>query len=321
MEKIIHQIWVGPYKMPNMEVFFVNKVIKNNPDYVHFLWTNDNLPKLPQRIQEHFDHFIKEENYAFAADVLRIFLVREYGGIYMDVDWHSHKGFKDLNLENYSGFIPYHGDYKVGNELFGCSSKTGFIEFMYNDMLNSPIGTFFMPYWFTKVLKEYLNIENTWESDKFTHEEFRLNSLKFIELMKNEKLLCVPRWLEFENIYMSHRALYSWEDKHKKMFKEGNINYKDEYCLIPEYINQQQKDISENSDKIKSLSVTYGNVDVTNIVYKYCIKDNIININVNNDTFTDTLPNVFKQMIIKFEYNGQLVNDIVNEGTIYKFPH
>ena len=321
MEKIIHQIWVGPYEMPDMEKFFVDLMKKNNPDYVHYFWTNNNLPKLPEQIQNHIDHFIAEENYAFAADVLRIFLVREYGGIYLDVDWHCHKGFQDLELEKYSGFIPYHGDYKVGNELFGCSSKTGFIEYMYNDMISSHVGSQFMPYWFTDAFKKYLKIVNTWESDKFTTEEYNQNAQEFIQLMKDDNLLCVPRWLEFEHIYMSHRALYSWEDKHKKMFKEGNINYKEEYCFISGY-NSKLKINSpdEIGDAVKLIKVTYGNTDVTDVVQKYCIKNNEINIPVTNDMFTDTLPNTYKQMVIEFNYNGHLVKDVVNEGAFYKFP-
>lgn len=82
MEKIIHQIWIGPYKMPDREKYFVSQVKEKNPDFEHILWTNDNLPELPPKIKEKYQYHYDQEVYAFAADVLRIFLIREYGGIY-----------------------------------------------------------------------------------------------------------------------------------------------------------------------------------------------------------------------------------------------
>jgi hypothetical protein len=328
MEKIIHQIWVGPYEMPDMEKYFISKVKEKNPDYKHILWNNNNLPELPERVKEHMEYFTKEENYAFVADVLRIFLIREYGGIYMDVDWECHKGFGDLNLGEYNGLIVYHSEYTSGNEIFGCLSKSGFIEYMYNDMLNSNVGSVFMPYWFNSCLKKYYNIIDTWERNNFSVEEFEANGLEFLQLLKNEKVLGLKKWGEFENIYLSHRALFSWDNEHKKMFKEGNINYKDEYCFVLGYNNtsrfcRKNSPISKDEigDKVKLLKVTYGDVDVKGIVQDYCIKNDIININVNNDTFTDTLPNVHKQMIIEFEYDGVLVKETLNENSTFKYPN
>ena len=55
MEKIIHQIWVGEYEMPNKEKYFLERCKKINPDFIHILWTNENLPILPEKVQAHCD--------------------------------------------------------------------------------------------------------------------------------------------------------------------------------------------------------------------------------------------------------------------------
>jgi hypothetical protein len=213
MEKIIHQIWIGPYEIPNMERYFINLVKEKNPDYEHILWTDTNLPELHPNVIERINFFSKEDNYALAADVLRIALVREFGGIYLDVDWECHKQIKDLNLENYDGFVGYHHDYTVGNEVFGCSSKKGFVEYMYQKMLTSHSHENFMPCWFNSNLREYLSVTKS----------------------KEKNVLSIARHGDFDTIYFSHHALHSWDPSHKIFFKEGNINYKEEYCKIQGY--------------------------------------------------------------------------------------
>ena len=86
MEKIIHQIWVGEYEMPNKEKYFLERCKKINPDFIHILWTNENLPILPEKVQAHCDYFTAKKDYAFVADVLRVYLIHEYGGLYIDLD-------------------------------------------------------------------------------------------------------------------------------------------------------------------------------------------------------------------------------------------
>jgi hypothetical protein len=235
MEKIIHQIWIGPYEIPNMEKYFISLIKEKNPDFKHILWTNDNLPELHPNIIERMNFFSQEENYALAADVLRIALIREFGGIYLDIDWQCHKGLQDLTLEKYDGFIGYHADYTSGNEVFGGSTKTGFIEHLYQKLLTSHPNESFMPWWFNNGLREYLNVINTWNKENFTSDEFKKHTLDFLDKAKQKEILALARHGEFDTIYFSHHALYSWEPTHKILFKEGNINYKEEYCKITGY--------------------------------------------------------------------------------------
>jgi len=246
MEKIIHQIWVGPYELPDMEKFFINRVKEFNPDYQHILWTDKNLPPLPPEVQAKVDHWNSQETYAFTADVLRIFLIKEYGGIYADVDWNCHKGFSDLQLENRNGLVVYHNEYTTGNEVFGCAANTGFIEHMYQVLLKTPVHENHMPQWFNQELRVFCGVEDTWNHPGHPHnvtgtrtpeaiEEFEANGKLWLQTLQDRNYLPMRKWGEFENVYLTHRQLHSWDNSNKQKFKEGNINYKDEYCKIEGY--------------------------------------------------------------------------------------
>lgn len=224
MEKIIHQIWVGPFDMPDMEKEFVKKTKELNPDFTHILWNNDTIPRLNDVLLSKINRCFEIENYAFAADILRIFLVKQYGGIYIDVDWKPYKGFSDLNLEEYDGFIIYHDEYTSGNELFGCKSNGGFINYMYDKMMDSRVNQEFTPDWFNNNLKEYFKVNNITD---YSSPECKLVGEEWLLSMDNNKVKHLKRHGQFEKIYLEHIALNSWDSKHLKYFKEGNLNYKE----------------------------------------------------------------------------------------------
>lgn len=320
MEKIIHQIWIGPYEMPDREKYFVSQVKEKNPDFEHILWTNDNLPELPPKIKEKYQYHYDQEVYAFAADVLRIFLIREYGGIYIDVDWNCHKGFSDLNLENYNGLIIYHNEYTTGNECFG-SKKGGYIEFMYQNILLTSISDTHTPYWFNSELKKYYNIVDTCDRYLFSPEEFEQIGLDWLNAMKNDKVLALRKWGEFEKVYLTHYGLYSWESKHMKYFKDGNINYQDVYNVEGYNLVIENEDTTQIIvDNIKLLRAVYGKADVKKIIADNYIKNNSINIPVNNNTFGDTWPGMIKELVIEFEYNNVYHKHIIGENNTFIFP-
>ena len=96
MNKIIHQIWVGPEVMQVRERRCSRLIKSKNPSWEYMFWNDENVPKLPEKMQEVYDFFGQTKQYTFQADVLRLFLVREYGGLYLDVDFEPHNSFDDF---------------------------------------------------------------------------------------------------------------------------------------------------------------------------------------------------------------------------------
>ena len=91
--KIIHYIWLGKSEMP-IEVRDCIKSWQNNmPDYELMFWDDD-------AISEFRNPFIiealEQKKYAFATDVIRLYALQKYGGIYLDTDVKVLKSFDDF---------------------------------------------------------------------------------------------------------------------------------------------------------------------------------------------------------------------------------
>jgi len=229
MEKIIHQIWVGPYEIPDKEKYFLERNKNINSDFKHILWTNENLPLLPEKVQAHCDYFTAKKDYAFVADVLRVYLIHEYGGLYIDLDTRPNSPLSDLNLEDYNGFFPYHDEYNVANTFFGCAKKTSFIKYLYELLLDTNIGDHFFPYWFNKGVRDYYKVEDLPDTEYFPviTEKCKLTGALLFSRWDEDKI----KYLNINNgfnEYFQHFALHSWDSKHKKYFEENNINYCDD---------------------------------------------------------------------------------------------
>ena len=93
--KIIHQLWVGPNPMPDHCQSFVNKMKEVNPDYEHRVWGNEvfeDLYKDDPYLQEYVSN-PEVYKWAFICDRIRLLLLRDYGGIYCDVDCNPIQSF------------------------------------------------------------------------------------------------------------------------------------------------------------------------------------------------------------------------------------
>jgi GR25 family glycosyltransferase involved in LPS biosynthesis len=101
--KIIHQIWIGTLPKPN---YWINtwseQYLEQNPEYEYKLWDNDNylteLDKYPvlKMIFQQLKH------YCYKVDILRLIILYEYGGIYIDADivWINSKSLDSLIIES-----------------------------------------------------------------------------------------------------------------------------------------------------------------------------------------------------------------------------
>ena len=212
MEKIIHQIWVGPYEMPDRERLFIEMVKDKNKTYEHKLWTNDNIPELPDNLKELYQKFELAEDYAHQADILRIFLIAKYGGIYMDVDFHCVGSIDNTDLSQSNGFFCYHGgnDYTMPNGVFGLSKSAEIAQFLLDSV--QPDNGWYGPSWLGDKVKEFLGFHRE------TDHELVKQGLDNIGI----KYIMFPYW---ETKFFRHHALYSWSPENKANFKNGNINY------------------------------------------------------------------------------------------------
>lgn len=81
--KKIHYIWLGGKPLPSMVQKCMKSWIKFCPDYEIVRWDESNLNiDINKYCRQAYD----AGKYAFASDVLRYYVIKEQGGIYLDVD-------------------------------------------------------------------------------------------------------------------------------------------------------------------------------------------------------------------------------------------
>lgn len=100
--KIIHYCWFGGKPLPKMAKKCIESWKKYCPDYEIIEWNETNFDL-------NYNLYVKEayeaKKWAFVTDVVRLYALVTYGGIYMDTDVEILKPLDDfLELEAFSGF-------------------------------------------------------------------------------------------------------------------------------------------------------------------------------------------------------------------------
>lgn len=104
--KIIHYVWMGPKPFPRESVENVRSWIARHPDWTFKFWTDRDRP-LPHPKMEKVmiqdlkflklhDCYKKSDNYGEKSDLLRLEILYQEGGIYVDHDIKCFKSFDPL---------------------------------------------------------------------------------------------------------------------------------------------------------------------------------------------------------------------------------
>jgi mannosyltransferase OCH1-like enzyme len=80
--RVIHQIWIGPDRLPDEHRRWIETWRRQHPNWEHRLWTEDDLPSDPIRpeILERLRAPVER------ADILRLEILYRHGGVYVDTD-------------------------------------------------------------------------------------------------------------------------------------------------------------------------------------------------------------------------------------------
>lgn len=127
--KLIHYVWLGP-DMPALQWACLSSWRKHCPDYEIVKWDESNIPN------NHFvKNLIKKKHYAFASDYIRLHVLSEFGGVYLDTDIELIKNI-DSVLDN-SVFVCEESPGRLSNGVSGCVAGTGFFRQCMNYMIES----------------------------------------------------------------------------------------------------------------------------------------------------------------------------------------
>lgn len=203
--KKIHQIWVGDFKMPMREQALVQKMKDAHPQFEHHLWTEPD-PDFPPNLRDWYDKFYAIKNYAFCADLLRLWVVWKRGGFYLDIDFDLVQPL-DPFFEN-EGVFFYHNDmdHTIPNNIFAAAGGSHALEYCLSQV--KPECSWYGPSWFGQTLKDYFG---------FPYEGPQ-QPLK--EAMAARGILYHEYW-EFEVKWARHLSLYSWSPEIWNRLNDG----------------------------------------------------------------------------------------------------
>lgn len=112
--KQFHFIWIGPKPLSEQHRNWISTWEYHHPDWEIRIWGNSNLPRM--RNQREFD---RAQSWAGKADILRLELVHEQGGVYLDTDMECLQPIDELLVDCHA-FVG-RADFKgiINNCIFG----------------------------------------------------------------------------------------------------------------------------------------------------------------------------------------------------------
>lgn len=221
--KIIHYIWLGGNPLPEMVEKCIKSWKKFCPDFEIKRWDESNLNlDINPFTRQAYD----AKKYAFAADSLRFYILKAYGGVYLDVDVEIVRPINVLLDEiAFGGFEKWSDKFLVNPGLIFGSEKGGKIvsdifEIYNNDSFINPDGSFNYTTVCDKTTK-YLEENYSFVANN-THQKFADVTIYPTEyfcpingVTKKEEFLT-------ENTYSKHLYLASWVPKQSMFTKFKN---------------------------------------------------------------------------------------------------
>lgn len=133
--KIIHYCWFGHNPLPPLAEKCIKGWKKRCPDYEFMEWNEDtfDLASAPLYVRQAYD----AKKWAFVTDYIRLHVVYEHGGIYLDTDVEL---IRSPNaLLKYSAFFGFEDDTYVNTGLgFGAEKSTPVLYEMMADYQDIP---------------------------------------------------------------------------------------------------------------------------------------------------------------------------------------
>lgn len=100
--KVIHYCWFGKNPLPELAIKCISSWKKYCPDYELKLWNEDSFDVTSIKFTE---EAYKERKWAFITDYVRLYVMHNYGGVYLDTDVELLSSLDPfLNNNAFSGF-------------------------------------------------------------------------------------------------------------------------------------------------------------------------------------------------------------------------
>jgi hypothetical protein len=120
--RVIHWLWLGPAPVPDLFTHYTDSWRRHHPAWATRLWRDDTLGSLSG-----LDAYAQATGFKRRYDVLRLEIVRQHGGVILDLDVEAIRPIDPL-LPGISGFIGRVTEQHVGNQVLGAVPNHPFFE-------------------------------------------------------------------------------------------------------------------------------------------------------------------------------------------------
>lgn len=206
--KKIHYCWFGDKEKPE-EIKKIIKTWKKLNGYEIIEWNEKNFDF---SVSDYAKEAYNKKEWAFVSDYVRLKVLYEYGGIYLDTDVEIKKNFDEKFLEN-KIFLSF---------MFNCNLSTAIIGSEPNNRIIKQLLD----------LYDNLELKRSPNNDIFTrffirnYSSFKLNNKN--QLLDNEIMIYQKEYFENPSInrkkgYSVHHFTASWKDESNKKKKIKQI--------------------------------------------------------------------------------------------------
>lgn len=211
--KIIHYCWFGRSELPQVAQDCIASWHKHMPEWEYILWNEDNfeINSLPY-VKEAYE----AKKYAFVSDVVRLFALKEYGGIYLDTDVEVYKSFESiLQHSAFAGFegskfLPI-GTCVIGSERNGSWICKQLVRYSHRHFcLND--GSYDMTTNVTFITKQMMEDGLICDGKEKDFDGLHIFPVDYFSPRQT-----TGEYFRTENTYCDHLGLDSWGNKKKPL--------------------------------------------------------------------------------------------------------
>lgn len=123
--KIVHAIWLGDKPIPPEYNSYINGWKQILPDYKIKIWHDSDFDGIGDE-NEFLEYCKQNRKYAFLSDWYRLYILYEYGGIYIDTDVKVLKKFDDFLASKF--FLSFIVDSSLQTAIFGAEKGNEIIK-------------------------------------------------------------------------------------------------------------------------------------------------------------------------------------------------
>ena len=225
--KIIHYVWLGQNSLPEEMQECMDSWKRFMPDYELKCWDESTLGEFDCVFVK---EALQERKFAFASDVIRLYAIHKYGGIYMDTDVMVYRSF-DALLDNHAFIGRENSMHQIAHTMevylttccFGAEKGNTFIK----RCLDYYEGRHFVTSE-NKSLPASLRMDMTLNSYLFTvfAKEIGFNSsvlADHVQRCQDNMLTIYPRRYfdatkRTADMYTKHLALGTWREGERKIY-------------------------------------------------------------------------------------------------------